>query len=184
MIIWALSTSYFHGRIDRHSLRLLPMSVVAHLQPDQIKRVQRLRQLARLLDEAITIPGTSKKIGLDPIIGLIPGGGDTVGMILSAYIVIEAALLGLPKATLLKMVSNILIDAIVGTVPVIGDLFDVISKANIRNIKLLDAHVENPHFTAKLDKWFVLLIALLLFLTIATFAAIVTVIISLVKGLW
>jgi hypothetical protein len=160
------------------------MSVVAHLQPDQIKRVQRLRQLARLLDEAITIPGTSKKIGLDPIIGMIPGGGDTVGMILSAYIVVEAALLGLPKATLLKMVSNILIDATVGTVPLVGDLFDVVSKANTRNIKLLDAHVENPDFTAKLDKWFVLLIALMLFLIIATFAAIVTVVISLVKGLW
>jgi hypothetical protein len=160
------------------------MSAVAHLQPDQIKRVQRLRRLASLLDEAITIPVIRKKIGLDPIIGLIPGGGDTVGMILSAHIVLESALLGLPKATLLKMVSNLLIDAIVGTVPFVGDLFDVVSKANTRNIKLLDSHMENPNFQAKLDKWFVLLIALMLFLIIATFAAIVTLVISLVKGLW
>jgi Domain of unknown function (DUF4112) len=160
------------------------MSAVAHLQPNQVKRVQRLRQIARLMDEAVTIPGTSKKIGLDPIIGLIPGGGDTVSMVLSAYIVVEAALLGLPQATLLKMVSNVLIDAIVGTVPVVGDLFDVVSKANSRNIKLLDSHVENPNFQAKLDKWFVLLIALMLFLMIVTFATIITLVISLLKGLW
>jgi Domain of unknown function (DUF4112) len=159
------------------------MSVVAHLQPHQQKRVQRVRQLAKLLDEAITIPGTKQKIGLDPIIGLVPGGGDTLSMVLSSYIIIEASLLGLPKATLLKMVSNILIDAIVGTVPVVGDLFDVVSKANTRNLKLLDAHVDNPNFKAKLDKWFVLLIALMLFLIVATFAAIITLIFSLVKWL-
>jgi Domain of unknown function (DUF4112) len=159
------------------------MSVVAHLQPHQQKRVQRVRQLAKLLDEAITIPGTKQKIGLDPIIGLVPGGGDTLSMVLSSYIIIEAALLGLPKATLLKMVSNILIDAIVGTVPVVGDLFDVVSKANTRNLKLLDAHVDNPNFKAKLDKWFVLLIALMLFLIVVTFAAIVTLIFSLLKWL-
>lgn len=159
------------------------MSVVANLQPHQQKRVQRVRQLAKLLDEAITIPGTKKKIGLDPIIGLVPGGGDTLSMVLSSYIIIEASLLGLPKATLLKMVSNILIDAIVGTVPVVGDLFDVVSKANTRNLKLLDAHVDNPNFKAKLDKWFVLLIVLMLFLIVATFAAIVTIIFSLLKWL-
>lgn len=159
------------------------MSVVAHLQPHQQKRVQRVRQLAKLLDEAITIPGTKQKIGLDPIIGLVPGGGDTLSMVLSSYIIIEASLLGLPKATLLKMVSNILIDAIVGTVPVVGDLFDVVSKANTRNLKLLDAHVDNPNFKAKLDKWFVLLIALMLFLIVVTFAAIVTIIFSLLKWL-
>jgi Domain of unknown function (DUF4112) len=159
------------------------MSVVAHLQPHQQKRVQRVRQLAKLLDEAITIPGTKQKIGLDPIIGLVPGGGDTLSMMLSSYIIIEASLLGLPKATLLKMVSNILIDAIVGTVPIVGDLFDVVSKANIRNLKLLDAHIDNPNFKAKLDKWFVLLIALMLFLIVITFAAIVTLIFSLLKWL-
>jgi hypothetical protein len=160
------------------------MSAVAHLQPDQQKRVQRVRRLAKLLDEAITIPGTKQKIGLDPIIGLFPGGGDTLGLVLSAYIIFEAALLGLPKATLLKMVSNILIDAILGTVPVVGDLFDVVSKANTRNLKLLDAHMVDPHFKAKLDKWFVLIIALMLFLIVVTFAAIVTLVFSLLQRLW
>jgi Domain of unknown function (DUF4112) len=160
------------------------MSAIAHLQPAQQQRVQRVRKLANLLDEAITIPGTSKKLGLDPIIGLIPGGGDTISMGLSAYIIVEAALLGLPKTTLLKMVSNILIDAVVGTVPLVGDLFDVVSKANTRNMKLLDGHITNPEFQAKLDKKFVVLIVVLLLLIICTFAAIAALLFSLIRSLW
>jgi Domain of unknown function (DUF4112) len=160
------------------------MSAIAHLHPAQQQRVQRVRWLSKLLDEAITIPGTRKKIGLDPIIGLIPGGGDTVSMGLSAYIIVEAALLGLPKTTLLKMVSNVVIDAVVGTVPVAGDLFDVVSKANTRNLKLLDGHITNPEFQAKLDKWFVVLIVAILLLIIGTFAAIATLLFSLMRSLW
>jgi hypothetical protein len=160
------------------------MSALAHLTPQQQRRVQRVRQLARLLDEAITIPGIGKKIGLDPILGLIPGGGDTLAMVLSAYIVVEAALMGLPKLTLVKMVSNIFVDALLGTVPVVGDVFDVVAKANTRNLKLFDAHVAQPDFRVKVDWGFVALIVLVLLLIVATFAAIATLIFSLLRSLW
>jgi hypothetical protein len=158
--------------------------MLVHLHPAQNNRLQRIRLLSRLLDEAILIPGTNQRIGLDPIIGLIPGGGDTVSMLLSAYIVVEAALLGLPKATLMRMVLNIAIDTVVGTVPVVGDLFDVVSKANIRNLKLVDAHVHQPQFQAKADRLFIWFLVLLLAVMVISFGALIALIFTLIKGLF
>jgi hypothetical protein len=160
------------------------MPEIIALKPAQQKRVQRMRQLAKLLDEAILIPGINKRIGLDPIIGLIPGGGDTVTMLMSAYIVVEAALLGLPATTLLQMVGNIVVDAFVGTVPVLGDLFDVVSKANIRNIKLLDVHLAEPEFRAKTDKILVIFIVALLAIVILSFGLVAALLFSLVWKLF
>lgn len=160
------------------------MSETITLKPAQQKRVQRVRQLAKLLDEAILIPGINKRIGLDPIIGLIPGGGDTVTMLMSAYIVVEAALLGIPATTLLQMVVNIVIDAFAGTVPVVGDLFDVVSKANMRNLKLLDAHLAEPEFRAKSDKLLVIFIVVLLAIVIISFGLIAALLFSLALKLF
>jgi Domain of unknown function (DUF4112) len=160
------------------------MSQIIAIKPAQQKRVQRVRQLAKLLDEAILIPGINKRIGLDPIIGLIPGGGDTLSMLLSAYIVVEAAILGLPAPTLLQMVGNIVIDALAGTVPVVGDLFDVVTKANTRNLKLLDAHLTEPEFRAKPNKLLVMLIVVLLAIIIVSFGLIAAVLFSLVLKLF
>jgi Domain of unknown function (DUF4112) len=105
-------------------------------------------------------------------------------MLMSGYIVVEAALLGLPKATLLQMVGNIVIDAAAGTVPVVGDLFDVVSKANTRNIKLLDIHLAEPNFRAKSDKLFVIFIVAILAIVIISFGLVVALIFSLLKSLW
>jgi Domain of unknown function (DUF4112) len=160
------------------------MSAIVNLTLSQQQRIQRVRQLAKLLDEAILIPGINKRIGLDPIIGLIPGGGDTITMLMSGYIVVEAALLGLPKATLLQMVGNIVIDAVVGTVPVVGDLFDVVSKANMRNLKLLDNHLAEPGFRTKSDKLLVALIVAILAIIIISFGLVVALVISLLRTLW
>jgi Domain of unknown function (DUF4112) len=168
----------------RYSDSIKSMSAIVNLTLAQQQRIQRVRQLARLLDEAILIPGINKRIGLDPIIGLIPGGGDTLTMLMSGYIVVEAALLGLPKATLLQMVGNIVIDAAAGTVPVVGDLFDVVSKANTRNIKLLDIHLAEPSFRAKSDKLFVIFIVAILAIIIISFGLVVALIFSLLKSLW
>ncbi len=161
---------------------LIYLAMLAHLHPTQQKRLQRIRQLSHLLDEAILIPGTNKRIGLDPIIGLFPGGGDTVGMLLSAYIVVEAALLGLPKATLLRMVLNIVIDGLTGTVPIFGDLFDAISKANTRNLKLVDAHVDQPQFQAKVDLFFIICLVIVLAMMVASFAALIALLFSFLKS--
>lgn len=113
----------------------------------KLNTVQRLRRFSRLLDNAIGIPGTKFRIGIDPIIGLIPGAGDIVGTALSAYIVVEAARLGIPKAILGRMVRNIVIESVFGSVPLIGDVFDFAWKANIKNVDLLEEYLKNPQHT-------------------------------------
>jgi hypothetical protein len=118
--------------------------------------LKRLRQLSRLLDNLVTIPGTQVGVGLDPIMGLLPIGGDVVGMILSCYIVVEAARLGVPRATVGRMVFNIIIDGLVGAVPMLGDLFDFAWKANTLNIQLLEDSLKLPNQSKKADKWFIL----------------------------
>ncbi|HEY9778823.1 MAG TPA: DUF4112 domain-containing protein [Leptolyngbyaceae cyanobacterium] len=126
--------------------------------------IQRLRKLSRLLDNAIAIPGTKFRIGLDPIIGLIPGAGDFIGTALSAYIVIEAARLGLPKQTLGKMVYNIVLESVVGAVPIVGDWFDFAWKANVKNIELLESHLGVAQESQKASRWFILLLVVGLFM--------------------
>ena len=126
--------------------------------------IQRLRKLSRLLDNAIAIPGTKFRIGLDPIIGLIPGAGDFIGTALSAYIVIEAARLGLPKQTLGKMVYNIVLESVVGAVPIVGDWFDFAWKANVKNIELLESHLGCAQESQKASWWFILLLVVGLFM--------------------
>jgi hypothetical protein len=103
-------------------------------------RISRLDRLSQLLDTAFRIPGTDFRIGLDAILGLVPGVGDTLGAVLSSYIIIEAARLGLPKRILLRMVGNVAVESIVGVVPIIGDIFDIAWKANVKNFELLRAH--------------------------------------------
>lgn len=105
-------------------------------------QLQRLESLADLMDTRFKIPILPIPIGLDTIIGLIPGIGDTVSLGVSGVIVTGAFRLNLPKSHLLQMCGNILIDWIIGLVPVIGDLFDIGWKANIRNVKIARAHLE------------------------------------------
>lgn len=104
-------------------------------------RMGRLRSFARALDTAARIPGTDIRFGLDALLGLIPGAGDVAGGLASGYILVEGARLGASRATLLRMLGNILLEVFVGAVPVVGDLFDVAWKANRRNVELLEAHL-------------------------------------------
>ena len=112
--------------------------------PDRIAALQRAKRIARLLDSAVSIPGTSIRFGLDPIIGLFPGFGDVAGGVMSAYIILIAGQLGAPTSVLLRMALNIVADTVVGAVPVLGDLFDVGWKANMRNVALLEGFVDRP----------------------------------------
>lgn len=102
------------------------------------------RALARLLDSAFTIPGTSFTIGLDPIIGLIPAGGDLIGALLSGYIVLTGVRLGAPGSVVARMLANIAIDTAVGSVPILGDMFDAGWRSNDRNVRLLERYVAEP----------------------------------------
>lgn len=124
----------------------------------KIATLRRLRTLSRVLDSAITIPGTNYSFGLDPLLGLLPAGGDIAGAALSAYIVFAAAQMGVPRESLVQMVYNILLETLVGTVPVLGDLFDAAWKANIKNMELLEAHLDAPGSHKKADKTFVILL--------------------------
>lgn len=103
-------------------------------------RLARLRRLAWLLDRSISIGGY--RIGLDPILGLLPGAGDVLGAGLSTFILYDAARLGLPVRILLKMIGNVLLEMAVGAIPVLGDLFDFAWRANVRNLELVERHYD------------------------------------------
>lgn len=106
------------------------------------ERLQRLERLARLMDAAIAIPGTRISLGADAVVGLVPGVGDLIAKVASAYILYEAHQMGIPKHKLLRMGGNVLIDLVFGAVPVAGDVFDVFWRANLRNMKIVRDHVE------------------------------------------
>lgn len=93
------------------------------------------------MDSAVRIPGTQFRFGLDPILGLAPGVGDAAGLLISAYILYHGHRLRLPRATLARMYGNILLDAVLGTVPVIGDAFDFAFKAHKKNVALIERHI-------------------------------------------
>ena len=108
------------------------------------RRLDGLRRFAWLLDNSIPIPGTKWKVGLDAVIGLIPGIGDLAGGAASGWFVLEAARLGAPKSVVARMVANVGIEMIVGAVPLLGDLFDATWKANARNLALVERHMNAP----------------------------------------
>lgn len=112
--------------------------------PTRIDQAARVRALARVLDSAVRIPGTSITLGLDALVGLAPGVGDLAGAAMSGYIVIAAARMGVPPAVLTRMLLNLGIDTIVGSVPLLGDLFDVGFRANMRNAALVELHIAEP----------------------------------------
>jgi hypothetical protein len=121
-----------------------------------------LRLAARLLDSAILIPGTSFRIGLDPILGLIPGLGDLVSPLFAIAILWQARALSVPRVVQLRMLFNVAIDALLGAVPLIGDLFDFAWKANNRNMALLERHATARHRATAGDWSFVTVMTLLI----------------------
>jgi hypothetical protein len=131
-----------------------------------LERVARVRSLARMLDSALRIPGTDIRFGLDSILGLVPGLGDVSGAVLSSYIVLASARMGVPPAVLLRMILNVAVDTGLGVVPVIGDMFDVAWRCNIRNADLLEKHAALPEATARSSRG-ILVLALLALILLA-----------------
>jgi hypothetical protein len=112
-----------------------------HTAASRRAALERLEWLANIMDTAIVLPGNIR-IGADAVIGLLPGIGDAITTGLSLWIVKEAHALGASKHVLTRMIGNVAVDALTGVVPVLGDAFDVIWRANRRNVRLLRAHFE------------------------------------------
>lgn len=139
-----------------------------------------LQRLAHILDSAIPLPG-GYRMGLDGLLGLIPGVGDVIGSVLSSYIIGQAYQLGASPMLLLRMGGNIVVDTIVGVIPVVGDLFDFAWKANRRNVTLLEQHLANPRQTKQRST--LLMIGLMMGL-VAVVIAIVYAVITLLGWVW
>lgn len=156
-------------------------TIIAEANSDVAERLQRLRGLAWLLDNSIPLPG-GYRIGVDALIGLVPGLGDAAGALISAYIVNEARSLGAPRSVLFRMMGNVMIETVFGSIPFAGDLFDAAFKSNSRNLALLAKYQLDPVGSRRSSRWFVAGFSLLLALCVLLMIAIpALVVIALVK---
>lgn len=110
---------------------------------------RQIEDLAHLLDSAFRFPGTNRRFGIDGLLGLVPGVGDAAGLVLASGVILQAVRLGARGATVGRMVLNVGIDAVFGSVPVLGWFFDFAFKANNRNVALLASHVDDPEGTRR-----------------------------------
>ena len=136
------------------------------LPPEEKRRRQALEPLfkwvALIMDEIVRVPGTKFRFGLDPLLGLIPGIGDTSSAFVSAFALIQAARLGVPKILLARMSLNILINEVIGVVPVIGDAFSFWFKSNARNHKIIKEHTLTGAVAKRSDWIFVIAVLVVL----------------------
>jgi uncharacterized protein YqgC (DUF456 family) len=124
------------------------MERVSQMHGSKAHSVARLEALAKLMDGAFVIPGTNIRIGLDGLIGLVPVAGDMIAGLISTYMIWEARQLGAPSWLIARMVANTLLDTTIGAIPLLGDAFDVMFRANMKNMALLRRHMERKGFAA------------------------------------
>jgi hypothetical protein len=127
-----------------------------------------LAQVAELMDNRFRIPGTQLRFGLDSILGLFPYLGDVVPFLISGYLVLVMSRKGASGMLVVKMIGNILLDGILGTIPLLGDLFDWRYRANIKNVNLLLEHYEEDQHQG--SAWWVILLLTLVILAMAAFS--------------
>ena len=130
------------------------------------------RWLALLMDNLIRVPGTNFRIGIDPLLGLIPGVGDTSSAVVSALALVQAARQGMPKIVLMRMAMNILLNELIGIVPVIGDAFSFWFKSNARNYELVKQHASGGRRAKRSDWVFVVAVLIALGLLVVAGLAI------------
>jgi hypothetical protein len=136
------------------------------LSSAQQQRLKALRHISELLDSAFVVPGTTYRIGLDPIIGLVPIVGDLASPLFTIGVLWQGRDLGIPKVVQLRMIFNAAIDALIGAIPVAGDLFDFAWKSNKMNLALLERHAYEEH-RASAGDWIFVVAMILLVLLIA-----------------
>lgn len=124
--------------------------------------------LARLMDAQFRVPGTNFRFGLDALIGLIPGGGDLSTFAVSGYMLWVMAKNGASGYVLARMILNVLLDTVIGSIPIIGDLFDMVYKSNMRNMRLMQQHYQEGRHRG--SAWKVIVpVLIVLFLVIVAF---------------
>ena len=124
------------------------------------RTLETIKRLAWLLDSSLPVPGTRLTVGLDALIGLFPFVGDLIGVVLSSYIVSQAARLGAPRSVLWRMSFNVAIEGVIGIIPFAGDVFDAAFKANQRNVRLLADWLDRPKKTERASRTFSALLLL------------------------
>ncbi|MFC0684505.1 DUF4112 domain-containing protein [Novosphingobium clariflavum] len=112
---------------------------------DPVSVTRRVEMLERVLENAFTIPGLRRKVGLDAVVGLVPVAGDVVSALLGMYLVWEARNLGMSKWQLARMTANVGADTLLGAIPVVGDAFDFLFRSNTRNLKIIRKHIARHH---------------------------------------
>lgn len=133
-----------------------------------------LRRFATLMDEAVAIPGTRKRVGLDAAVGLIPGVGDLIGGIMSALIVVAALRHRVPLRKIGRMIVNILIDVFIGEIPILGDVFDFLFEENMMNMRILMTYRDRrrpPRKTMEIAFAATLVVTFILLLSVAATVA-------------
>ena len=142
-----------------------------------------LRRFAFFMDEAFQVPGTPIKVGLDAVLGLIPGVGDVIGGVLSTWIVVGALRHRVPGRIIVRMIFNIAIDLLFGAVPVAGDVFDFLYEENVKNMRLLEKHRDRrypPRSYAAIAFVASLIVLLVLALAVGLVAAMIAAVIWLI----
>jgi hypothetical protein len=164
---FAIGDSGLKSQVEDRKSKILDWEV---LPPEEKRKRQGLeplfKWLALIMDEIIRVPGTKFRFGLDPLIGLVPGIGDTSSALVSAFALIQAARLGVPKVLLARMSLNILINEIVGIVPVFGDAFSFWFKSNARNYQIIRDHTLAPGVSQRSDWTFVIAVLVVLFVVV------------------
>ncbi len=146
------------------------------------ERLRIARFLADLLDQRFTIPGTSIRVGLDPILGLIPGIGDIVANLTGSVILFIAAQYHLPKVVLLRMGLNIAVNALIGGIPILGDVFSIWFRSNAKNATLLERYLKSDTQAASSSDWFFVVAVIVAVLLVL--AAVVLALTWLLKQVW
>ncbi len=142
-----------------------------------------LRRFATIMDEAFEIPGTRIRVGLDALIGLIPGVGDVIGAVLSTWIIAGAMRHRVPARIIARMVLNIAVDLFFGAVPVAGDVFDFLFEENVRNMRLLERYRDRrrpPRTTGQIAAAIMLIVLFVIALSVVFLAALVALVVWLI----
>lgn len=122
---------------------------------------QRIGRVTRVLDELVSVPGTPIKVGLDPIIGLIPVAGDAIAALVGAWVILEASRFGIPRVVLGRMAFNLVVDLGIGAIPLLGDVYDMFFRSNSRNLDLFRRHALDPDASTRGHQAFLIGLVLL-----------------------